>query len=317
METPIAFKDERWIEVRVIVPPEAVEAVSAFCFDRGSTGITEETEVQGDPRERARPGRTDPSGEPRILLRIYFAEATYRADTALEADLRRALREAGAGSPRVWVDEVAYGNWAEGWKAHFKPRSIGRRLVVAPSWERVEPQEGRVVVRVDPGMAFGTGQHETTSLCLVALEDAIGRADPADGLSVLDVGTGSGILAIAAVRLGASRAVGIDNDPEAVAAARENVAENGLEGTVAIDGRPLEAVDGRFPIVVANILAEALIAMAPSLAAKVEPGGALILSGILSHLAGSVADAYRARGFSNPEVRREGEWVCLVTHAPS
>lgn len=295
------FKSETWIEVRVVVPPEASDAISGFFFERGSLGITEE---EGADRARG----------PLVLLRAYFEAAPFRARAGFEGELRAALEAAGAGRPRIWVDEVPYGDWAEGWKQYFKPRKLGRSVVVAPTWEEYTPEEGEELVRIDPGMAFGTGQHETTALCVRALEDALPRYP---GARVLDVGTGSGILALAAVKLGASWAWGVDNDPEAVTAALENVAANAVRGKVRIDATPLAEVEGRYPIVVSNILAEALIAMARELSARVEPGGTLILSGILHHLAPRVAEAYRAQGFPEPETRRDGEWVCLVARAPA
>lgn len=298
----MAFKDETWIEVRVVVPPAASDPISGFFFDKGSLGITEE---EG----------TDPQRGPFVLLRAYFESSAFRGDAGFEPELRDALAAANAGSPRIWVDEVPYGDWAEGWKKYFKPRKLGRRVVVAPTWEEYAPAPDELLVRIDPGMAFGTGQHETTTLCVRALEDVLERA-PA-GTRVLDVGTGSGILALAALKLGAAWAWGVDNDPEAITSARENVEANGMTvEQIRIDVTPIEKVDGRYPIVVANILAEALIGMARPLAARVEPGGVLILSGILAHLAPKVAEAYRAQGFPEPEARRDGEWVCLVAHAP-
>lgn len=291
------FKSEVWMEVRVVVPPAASDAISGFFFEKGSLGITEE---EG----------SDPQRGPIVLLRAYFESAPFKADASFKADLEAALATAGAGKPRIWIDEMPYGDWAESWKQYFKPRKLGRRVVVAPTWEEYQPKDGELLVRIDPGMAFGTGQHETTALCVRALEDVI---EP--GMRVLDVGTGSGILALAAVRLGARSALGIDNDPEAVTAANENVQANGLY-TVRAALTPLEEITETYPVVVANILAEALVAMARPLAARVEPGGTIILSGILAHLAPKVAEAYRAQGFPEPEVRREGEWVCLVARAP-
>ena len=286
------------MEVRVVVPPDASDAISGFFFEKGSLGITEE---EG----------SDPQRGPFVLLRAYFESAPFKANTSFKIDLEEALANAGAGKPKIWIDEMPYGDWAEGWKQYFKPRKLGHRVVVAPTWEEYAPKGEELVVRIDPGMAFGTGQHETTALCVRALEDVV-----TPGAKVLDVGTGSGILALVAVLLGAESAWGVDNDPEAVTAANENVEANTLQGKVRIDATPLDDVDGRYPIVVANILAEALIAMARPLSARVEPGGALILSGILAHLGAKVAEAYRGQGFPEPDVRRDGEWVCLVARAP-
>lgn len=294
------FKQEIWIEVRVVVPPAALDAISGFFFDKKSLGITEE---EG----------TDPERGKYVLLRAYFEKAAFEADKKFEKQLRAALKAAEAGKPKIYIEEMPYGDWAEGWKKYFKPRKLGRRIVVAPTWEEYTPQGDEILVRIDPGMAFGTGQHETTTLCVQALEDVV---VPGSGQKVLDVGTGSGILAIAANKLGARWALGIDNDPEAVTAAKENVFANGLYTTHIAD-TPIAKVEGEHEIVVANILAEALISMAKPLAARVAPGGVLILSGILAHLGNKVADAFREQGLPDPDVRKDGEWVCLLIRKPA
>lgn len=293
------FKSEVWMEVRVVVPPAAVDAISGFFFDKNSLGLTEE---EGSDPERGR----------YVLLRAYFEKAAFEADIKFEKQLRAALKKAEAGKPKIWIEEMPYGDWAEGWKKYFKPRKMGERVVVAPTWEEYEPKPGELLVRIDPGMAFGTGQHETTTLCVRALEEFV-----KPGMRVLDVGTGTGILALVAVLLGAESAWGVDNDPEAITAALENVEPNGMTGKIRLDATPLAKVDGQYPVVVANILAEALISMAAPLSARVAPGGVLILSGILAHLGGKVADAYRALGFPDPDVRKDGEWVCLVLKRPA
>lgn len=289
-----------WVEVRVVVPPDAVDPVSSFFFDKGSLGITESE------------GKDAAHGD-HVQLQAYFDSEPFAGFAAsFEQELRRALEMADAGTPRIWVDSLPFGDWAESWKKYFKPRKIGKRLVVAPTWEEYTPTGDELVVRVDPGMAFGTGQHETTSLCMEALEELV---PPRAGGRVLDVGTGTGILAIAAVLLGASSGHGTDIDPEAITAALENVAANGLASRLVIDQATLGTIHETFPIVVANILAEALIEMAPALVPKVAPGGALVLSGILAHLAPGVRAAYQANGLTRIDERTQGEWVCLVAQA--
>ena len=294
----MSFKDRSWTEVRVVVPPDAVDAISAFLFDHGSLGTTEEE------------GK-DPTRGSYVLLRAYFDAEPFAAErAAFEKGLGDALARAGAPKTRIWVDEIPYGDWAEGWKRYFKPRRVGKRIVIAPTWEEPEAKPGDVVIRVDPGMAFGTGQHETTSLCLAALEELAPRFA---GGRALDVGTGTGILAIAAVKLGAKSALGVDVDPEAVTAAKENVAANGMDASVVeIAATPIAEVPGTYAVVVANILAEVLIELATPIAAKVADGGVLVLSGILAHLAPKVWEAYRAAGMIEIETRRDGEWACLV-----
>ncbi|HEX9241845.1 MAG TPA: 50S ribosomal protein L11 methyltransferase [Anaeromyxobacter sp.] len=277
VETEVAFADER----------------SADLFEAGAAGV----EVR-DGEARPMPG-TPPLPPGRALLVAWFA-------TASEAETARAAL-GGA------IVEVPDEDWGEGWKKDFRPLDVGR-VRVRPSWIDAPPPPGAVEVVLDPGMAFGTGTHPTTALCLAALSDLLGNRT---GASVLDVGTGSGLLAIAARKLGAARVAGNDEDPVAVRVARENAEKNGtaLELTEA----PLEAIAGTFDVVVANILANVLVELAPALADKVAPGGVLLLSGILHPQEDEVRSAHEAVGLAPLPGgdRREGEWSLLALRRPA
>ena len=218
--------------------------------------------------------------------------------------------------PEATQRELAEANWAEAWKEHWTAQPVGPFLV-APSWlaeDEVE-RDGRHLLRLDPGTAFGTGQHPTTRLCLIAIEDALSAMPDA---RVLDVGTGSGILAIGAGLLGAGPLIGVDIDPRAAETAAENAAANGVR----LDARAgsLEAVDaeseGPFDLVLANLLATIVRQLAPGLAAFTRPGGRLIASGILEEQAAETAAALRAAGFDEPVVHQDGDWVALVADCP-
>ncbi len=206
------------------------------------------------------------------------------------------------------VDDVPDQDWGEVWKKGLAPVSVGR-VFVRPSWAAAEAPAGAVEVILDPGMAFGTGSHATTALCLAALSDLLAEAPAA---SVLDVGTGSGLLAIAARKLGAGKVRASDNDPVAVAVARENAALNGVEVELGTEGLP--EIPGLFRIVVANILANTLVELAPDIAAHLAPGGVAIVSGILLPQEDEVRVAYQRAGLRPlPERdRREGEWSLLA-----
>jgi ribosomal protein L11 methyltransferase len=208
------------------------------------------------------------------------------------------------------VHQVRQEDWAEDWKQHFRAVRIGSRLVVKPTWEPFGLEKGDVVVALDPGMAFGTGTHGTTRLCLEALARRFDQAPLPD--RVLDVGTGSGILAIAAAALGASRVLACDIDQTACDTARENARLNGVEERLEVTGRPLSELEGQFEMVLANILAEENIRLAPELVAKLADGGTLILSGILHEKEPPVIEAFRAYGLAGPEISRQEEWSCLV-----
>jgi ribosomal protein L11 methyltransferase len=216
-------------------------------------------------------------------------------------------------SPRI--EEVVGDGWRDEWKKHFEPFRVCEGVVVRPPWRAYEPGEGERVIELEPGRAFGTGLHETTSLVAEVL--AAHRAE-LDGKTVLDVGTGSGILSFVALTLGASAAVAIDVDPDAVQVTRENAARNAMAGRVEASATPVHAVRRTFPVVLANIEAVTLVDLAQSLMPRVDPGGLLVLSGILApHVAPSqredVARAYRALG--TPEVTTKGEWIAMAYRA--
>ncbi len=274
--------------VTLEVPLARAEPVAADLFDAGASGV-EIRDGEGTPM----PGARVPA-QGNALLVGWFAERAAAADAA-------ALH---GGE----VAEVADEDWGEGWKKDFRPLDVGR-VRVRPTWIAEPPPPGSVEVVLDPGMAFGTGSHATTSLCLAALSDLL-AARP--GATVLDVGTGSGILAIAARKLGAGRVAANDDDPKAVEVARENAAANGAAVEVAL--APVGELAGTFDLVVANILANTLVELAPDLAAKLAPGGVVLLSGILAPQEDEVRRAYVAQGLAPVAGgdRREGEWSLLA-----
>ncbi|MFQ5585704.1 MAG: 50S ribosomal protein L11 methyltransferase [Thermodesulfobacteriota bacterium] len=198
-------------------------------------------------------------------------------------------------------------DWTSRWKRFIKSVAITRGLLIKPTWEEVKPRSGRIVVEIDPGMAFGTGHHPSTGMCLKALEKLVSERRIGE---MLDVGTGAGILAIAARKLGVARVVGIDTDVTALKVARRNVRQNRV--AVTISGTPLEKVRGRFSLVAANIIAEELVRIAPSLVKRIAPDGFLILSGILKEREDEVVEQYRSMGLKRYRTFRRGEWVCLV-----
>jgi ribosomal protein L11 methyltransferase len=227
------------------------------------------------------------------------AVAAARALIGRLADAGAAV-DASAIRARPAVPEA---EWRDAWKRYFHVTRVGRRVVIVPSWETHDPAPGDAVVALDPGMAFGTGTHASTRLVLEEL-DRLAGAGPAPG-AVLDVGAGSGILAIAAARLWPdARVVAIDNDPEAVTICAENCAANRVR--VACSATPVGEVAGAFDLVLANIQAHVLTALRPALCDRVAPGGALVLSGLLSDQAGAVAGAYEAAGLAREVLRPDG-----------
>ena len=240
-----------------------------------------------------------------VVISLFFTD---------DEEGRRQLADAGAllaGMEGVRYETSLTGDdseWLYKWQQHFRPAKVGKRIVVKPGWEDYEPAEGELVIEMDPGMAFGSGLHETTSMCVKALEEHM----PEDAM-VLDVGTGTGILAMAAVLLGAESALGIDIDEEAVRVATENIRKNGLEGSIAImKGDLMAGVDCRPDVIVANLMADLVMMLSPAAASQLEPGGIYITSGILDIKEDAVADAVRAAGFDIIEIMSDGEWRCIV-----
>ena len=207
-------------------------------------------------------------------------------------------------------ESVESTDWSECWKQYYKPFRLGRHLVIRPSWEEWEEQEGDLVIVLDPGMAFGTGTHETTAMCVEMIEERY------ESGSMLDVGTGSGILAIAAARLGAEHVVGVDIDPDAVKAAKENVLRCGVEKQVDIRlGDLLKGLSESFDFAVANILAPAICMLAAPLKKHLNKNGLFICSGIIAEAEGDVIAALKDAGYELLEVRHKGDWVAMAARA--
>jgi ribosomal protein L11 methyltransferase len=229
-----------------------------------------------------------------------------------------AAREAIAHLPAAWsprFGEVVGDAWRDEWKKHFEPFAVCPSVVVRPPWRAYEARPGERVVVLEPGRAFGTGLHETTSLVAEALSE---RRERVRGAAVLDVGCGSGILGLVALELGAASVRALDVDPDAVAVTRENADRNARGDVLRAEITPIAEVGGSFAVVLANIEAKTLVEMAPSLMARVSPGGWLVLSGILaSRVDASQWKDVRAAyaGMNVEELRENGEWLAAVLRA--
>jgi ribosomal protein L11 methyltransferase len=214
----------------------------------------------------------------------------------------------GVAAPRLESSLLADEDWSSNWKAHFRPFAVTPGLVIKPTWEQYMPAAGELVIEMDPGMAFGTGHHATTSLCLGFIRSALAEHRG----PVLDVGTGTGILAMAAALFGAPGVTAIDNDPEAVTAALANVTHNQLQDRVEVEITPLEEVEGTFALVVANIIHDVLLAMKDDLTRLTAPGGNLVLSGILRETqADNIVRVYEQAGFVLAGRNEKDEWAAL------
>jgi ribosomal protein L11 methyltransferase len=304
-----------WLELSIEADVEAVEAVSEI-LGRVATGGTT-VEPAFDLVEEGLGARVDPS-RPAIVRGYVPADdpaaseaATVQVGEALGHLQAFGLRTIGELRTRVVRDE----DWADAWKAYFPVLRVGRRVVIRPTWRRHRARTGDVVVAMDPGMAFGTGLHPTTRLCLAGLEPLADDGRLAEA-RVLDVGCGSGVLAIAAVLLGAASASGVDIDPIAIEATEANAARNDLTGRVTARVGSLPSGEPPFDIVLANLIAGVLVPLAPALRDEMRPGGTLLASGIFIDREAEVRTAFESVGLVVGERTAEGDWVALRADRP-
>lgn len=294
-----ATTKKTWIKITLAVPSAQSDTVASLLALQTGAGI-EQTPGPADGQE---------------TLTAYIEQGP-KAETCLAA-IRAVLQGLSADSapPELTTELLPDADWNAEWKKHFKPLHVTPSLVIVPSWEPYTAQGNENIIVLDPGMAFGTGHHESTRLALLLLEEL--RAQGVTFPTALDVGTGTGILAMAAALSGAERVIAIDNDPEAVTVAQENLAANKLQSRVEVSGHPLDAVTGAFPLVMANITSDVLIAMAPALTGKLAAGGHLILAGILAGpQEDEVCRHYVREGCENLRHCRDGEWAALLLRRP-
>lgn len=289
-----------WLSVTLEAEAERAEALSEALMDQGALSVSIEDADAGTEAERPQFG--EPGHLPTGLWDHSRVVALVDAEMELPPLLARAAIQAGlAEVPRFSIEEVAEQNWVQLTQSQFDPIQITDRLWIVPSWHEA-PDPGAINIELDPGMAFGTGSHPTTHLCLEWITEQVGP-----GQRVLDYGCGSGILGIAAARMGAAEVLGVDIDDKALEAAAANATRNGVALRLQHSAEPLEA---RFDRVVANILTNPLCVLAPVLAARVAPGGRLALSGVLEPQAGQVIAAYAPYLPLRVGATREG-WVRL------
>ena len=257
------------------------------------------------------------NAEPKVTVYMEDDEEGRRKLAALQGAVEELKKEAAAGAygknvdlgpltVDVYVEDDS--EWKDNWKEFFKPKKVGKRIVVKPTWYDYEKEEGDLVIEIDPGMAFGTGTHETTSLCLRLMEDYM-----QDGDKVLDVGCGSGILAIAGALLGSPEVLGVEIDPVAVEIAQENLKLNGVTGVARAQyGDLTKGIDFKAEIVVANLMADLVMMLSADVAKHILPGGKYISSGILVEKRDQVAAVIRDCGFDIVEIREDGMWCAIV-----
>lgn len=305
---------KEWAQVSCEVPASMVDSLAEYLIELSSTGVS----IDNMTLDTFSLDTVEES--PIKTVTAYFS---------VDDSLRERIREIesylvekgqaydGFQFKAPTVARITEEDWSSNWKDHFKPLRIGNHLVIKPTWETFPATDDDIIMELDPGMAFGTGTHPTTMLCLSILEgifsgrDASGRPHKKPR-AVLDVGTGSGILSIAAALLGAETVKAVDIDPDAVRVATENCTLNNVTHLVSVSDTPLHMVTGSFDVILANILAEELVRLAPELVRRISQGGFLILSGILTDKEDLVVGGFTSLDVSLTRIAREEEWSCIV-----
>ncbi|WP_026485601.1 50S ribosomal protein L11 methyltransferase [Caldanaerobius polysaccharolyticus] len=303
-----------WIEVQVKTTRDAVDAVSNILYDVGAGGVViEDFHIASEATEWDEEDVDKLIVEDNIaVVKGYLPEGPDLPDKL--NTVRNRVKELGnyinTGESTISTAEVYEEDWANSWKKYYKPVKIGPKIVIKPEWEQYQADKGELVVQIDPGMAFGTGTHETTRMCIVMLQKYL-----KPGMSLLDVGCGSGILSVTAAKLGASRVLALDIDDVAVNVARDNVLKNGVNNVVEVrknDGlKGLKNEDIKADMVVANIIADVIIKITRDVRENLKKGGIYIASGIIKEREKDVVQELKVHGFSIVESMYDGEWVAM------
>lgn len=293
-----------WIEIKVTVPVTWADAVANYLMEQGANGIAEENQVTSTGIA---------SADKNIILKAYFKKDASKSCriTAIRNYLASLSTLTDATKFELITNEIEDQDWNAQWKSFFQPIKVTQRIVIKPSWTNYWKRADEIIIELDPGMAFGTGTHQSTRLCLQAIEELVDKIDEYNKHALLDVGTGSGILAIAAALLGIPHVVGIDIDYQAIECAKKNAEKNHVCDNIIFTDTPLSNIMGLFSIIVANILPQTLIDLKKDLISHLAPCGYLILSGILKEKAREVTEVFAGDISFNKETEDEG-WSCLV-----
>lgn len=308
--------DGKWIEVKVITSSQAIEPVSGifYALDVKGLAIEDPNDINGRKQgpltwDFADINILEYGGKAAVVKGYFSTEDKLPEIIEYINEKLIELKNMGIdiGEGKVISKEVYEEDWANNWKKYYKPTKIGEKIIIKPIWEEYKENAGEIVVEIDPGMAFGTGTHETTRMCIEALEKYV-----SNDTTVFDIGTGSGILAISAAKLGAGKVIGVDLDPVAVDSAKENASYNKLNNIEILYGNLMDVVNGKAEIIVANIIAEIIVVLSEDVKKSLLPNGYFITSGIIREREKMVTDKLISLGFKIEEINTQGEWVCIV-----
>ncbi len=303
---------EKWLKFTITTPPEFAEGLSNFLTELGTQGVfQEELDISAF---------TDtPEPPSKIVLNAFIPSNA--SDQSLITSLTTYMNSLtdlfpGLERPHLATEIIVDPDWEEQWKKYFKPLRVTRSIVIKPTWERYQATSRDTVIDIDPGMAFGTGQHPSTWMCLEALEEILLKDRSFREWRVLDVGTGTGILGIAAAKLGAKNVMCVDIDPQAVEIAHQNVAVNRVGDRVVIINSDVVRIKGSFELIVANLTADALVKIKSHLVKMMEPGGYLIISGIIEQNRKDIEKAFLKDKLTTHRAITDREWLSYVFKKP-
>ena len=306
-----------WNEITILTTPQAEELITAVLYDTGVGGVNIEDPWLLDDANRNTSAWdvmdddiVKKYSEDKCLIKAYYSPETNFEEVMLKIKegIENAKKFVDVGKAEVTVSVVNEEDWENNWKQYYKPVYIGKNIVIKPLWENIEKKDGQVVIELDPGMAFGTGTHETTRMCLEIMENTVKKGD-----KVLDIGTGSGILSIAAIKMGAEKCCAVDIDPMAVKIVGENSAANGVQDKIdTVVGNLADEVSGKYDLVVANIIADAIIALSPDVRQFMKEGAYYITSGIIKFRLEDVKETLEKCGFEIVDIKTDGEWAAVI-----
>lgn len=296
-----------WVEIIVESCPENEDRIQNVLYDAGATGLAIE-----DPNDIIELSKSESDWDfiDLELLELDKDVLTIKAYFEQTQGIEEKIAYIRKNIPNciVNVNQIDPTEWEESYKKYYKPFKIGRDIIIKPSWEEYKKEDGDLIIHLDPGMAFGTGTHETTRMCTIALEDYLEKGD-----LVYDIGCGSGILSIVSAKLGASKVIGVDLDSNSVRVAKENVQINSVEDKINIyEGNLFNKLDDEADIIVSNIIAEVIIMMSKDLAKYLKDDGVFIASGIILDKISLVENALKNNNFKIEKTDIQGEWACII-----
>lgn len=297
--------NDKWLRVDISAAPELLDGLSSFVTEIGAAGAYQESLVPSMPET-----------EEHILYESLTAYLPWEKKEDGIAALKIYLEDLSLIFPELTkstftIKEITAPDWGEEWKKYFHPLHVGKRIVIKPTWEIYHPAADDIVIEIDPGMAFGTGQHHSTSMCLEAMEEIFSQNNTSKW-EVLDLGTGTGILGIAAAKLGAKRVVGLDIDEQAVEIACTNAILNQVEKKLTIRNSDISSLHQPFNLILANLTAKLLVALSSDLKNLLAPGGYLVISGIIEQNRQEIEDCFFQSSLRFHRMIKWQEWLCYI-----